>query len=130
MERLCDADGDISGDAGLRFLRGRAEVRGECDIRHAEEWIIFRLQRFIRPYVDASPGHFAGFQCGSERFDVDDGAAGRIDKADTVFHFCEFFLADHAARLIRERGMQGDVVGFFEKGIQIDEFDTELFAAL
>ena len=130
VERLRDADSDVSGDTGLRFLRGRTEVRGERDIRHAKEWIFFRLQRFIRPYVDAGSGHFAGFQCVGECFDIDDGAAGRIDKADTVFHFSEFFFSDHAARLIRERGMQGDVVGLFEKGVQIDKLDAELFAAL
>ena len=62
--------------------------------------------------------------------DIDDGTAGCIDKADTVFHLSEFFFSDHAARLIRERSMQGDVVGLFEKGIQIDKLDAELFAAL
>lgn len=71
MESLRYTDGNISGNACLRFFCGCAKVRGESDIGQTEERVFFRLQRFVRPYVNTGSGDFSILQCLGERFDID-----------------------------------------------------------
>lgn len=129
MESLRYTDGNISGNACLRFFCGCAKVRGESDIGQTEERVFFRLQRFVRPYVNTGSGDFSILQCLGERFDIDDCTAGCIDDADAVFHLCNGFFINHTACLICKRCVEGDVVRFTEKCIQIGQFHAELLAS-
>ena len=129
-EGLGHADGYVCGYAGLGFLGGCAQVRGEGYIGHAKEWIVLRGQRFMGPHVDAGAGYLAGFESGGQGFDVYHRAAGCIDDADAVFHFFDFLGSDHTAGLIGERCVEGDVVGLAKKSFQVYQFHAQLFAAL
>ena len=128
MECLHNANGDIRSYAGLGFFCGSTEVRGQCHIGHAEEWIFFRFQRFMGPYIDTGTGYFAALQGICQGIDIYYRTPGSIDDAYAIFHLFDFFFADHPPCFIGQWGVKSNVVRFLEKRIQIHQFNTQLLA--
>ena len=54
--------------------------------------------------------YFAGFQPLDYRFFIYQCIAGEVEENNAFLHLADGFLADHAARVVRKRHMDGDVI--------------------
>src|SRR5919107_5440217 len=72
-------------------------------------------QRLGVRHVKGRPRYLAGGQSASQRVDVDDRTARRVDEVGRGFHARERLVADQAARLRRERAVEGHEVGALEQ---------------
>ena len=65
--------------------------------------------------VEGSAGDLAGVECACQRVGVDHGAARRVHQVGRGLHTRERLVADQAARLRRERAVEGHEVGALEQ---------------
>lgn len=101
-------------------------MRCDEDIRRAHERMLGR-QRFGDEGIERRARDPSLVQRAHERGLVHDGAARGVDEMRALFHPTELRLADEPARLRRERGVQGDKVGFREKLIECGKMHAKFF---
>ena len=123
------ADGLGDRDTGLflRFVRGRAQVRGDHHVVELEERQVGA--GLLDEDVDAGAGDFAGLQRGVERFLVDEAAAGDVDDVRGALHLLEGLGAEHADGLRRLGHVDADEVRLREQLVQGHQLHAELGGA-
>ena len=130
VESSHDAFGDVDGHADLRFHSRCAQMGRNDDVVQAFKGIDILSQRFFREDVDSRASYVAAPQGVCQGVDIQHSAARYVDHPHAVFHLGDFFRADHARRLLRQRRVHRNVVGRAQERIQVDRFDAELLKAV
>ena len=103
-------------------------MRRHDDVGEPEERARVRL---LREDVERGAGDLAALERLDERVLVDQLAAGDVDDPDAVLHPRELLAPDEAARLRRERRVEGDEVRVGDEVVErLGALDPELAEAL
>ena len=105
-------------------------MRSLDNIEQAQEGVIFFGKRFGRINVDSGAGNFTGFNALSNSFGIHAATAGAVDDAHAVLHFGNSFGIQHLFRFLGERSVNGDVVGFSQQSVKINQLNANLMRAL
>ena len=124
LKIFADLLGDLNADLFLGLGGGTGDVRGGDDVGKANERRV--RGRLVRKGVERGCSDFAFAQSFGECGFVDHFAAGAIDDAHAVLHLGEGVAVDQILCGRAERGVEGDVVGRFEKFGKSEELDVEL----
>ena len=101
-------------------------MRSLYNVEQTQEGVIFFGKRFSRINVDSSAGNFTGFNALGNSFGVHAAAAGTVDNAHAVLHFGNSFGIQHLFRFLGERSVNGDVVGFSQQSVKINQLNANL----
>src|SRR5204863_2357351 len=102
--------GDTDGDVDLRLAGRGAEVRGRYHLRQPQQRVIGR-GRLVDEDVERGAGDVAARDRVGEILLVDDAAAGAVHDAHALLHLGDGGAVHQAARLRRERRVNGEEVG-------------------
>ena len=101
-------------------------MRSLDNIEQAQEGVIFFGKRFGRINVDSGAGNFTGFYAFGNSFGIHAAAAGAVNDTHAVLHFSNSFGVQHFFRFFGERSVNGDVVGFSQQGVKINQLNANL----
>ena len=119
--------GHLQRDVDLRFVRGRAQMRGRDEVGGAEQRAF--LGRFGHEHVECCAADMAAVQTCLQRRFVDQAAARAVDDAHTLFGLGQRFGGQDVAGLVGQRRVQGDEVGAGEQLVQRDLFHAHIHGA-
>ncbi len=108
QQKVAHLRGELPGDILLRLHRGGAEMRGAHDAVHPEQHIA--AGRLLGKDIQPRSGDMARVQGRLQIFLDDEGAAGTVDDAHSLFAPAEKFRIHHVARFRRQRRVQGDEI--------------------
>ena len=83
-------------------------------------------QRFDMRHIDGRATDALLLQSRDKCLFVNNIATRCIDENSVHFHHGEFLFADEMERVIRQRAVEGDVVGFFQKFFQRNGLDIHV----
>ena len=80
-------------------------------------------------HIDARTADLSRFQTLCQSVFVNQSAAGAIDDAHTLFHFCNGICIDDVAGLVGQRRVQCDEVSSFQQFFQFNLFHAQFHGA-
>ena len=101
-------------------------MRSLYNVEQAQEGVIFFGKRFGRINVDSGAGNFTGFNAFGNSFGIHATAAGAVDNAHAVLHFGNSFGVQHFFGFFGERSVDGDVIGFSQQSVKINQLNANL----
>ena len=120
LQNVGDLFADVHRDFGLSLLGRSSQMRRQNIVRRQIEQGIGRIGRLLGKHIEGDSAYFAALDRLRERRFVHDTAARAVDDPHAVFHQGELRGGDQAARLIAERGVNGDEVAAAEQVVQGD----------
>src|SRR5690606_17296939 len=126
-QRELDRPRDVGARSVLGLLGGRAQVRGDDDLRQLEQragggWL-------GDVHVDARAADVTAAHGLGQRVLVHEATAGRVDDDHTLLGGGELVLADEAERFGGLRQVDRDRVGPAQQVLEVGELDAELRGA-
>ena len=131
LERELDRARDRDARLLLRFVGRRAQVRGDDDVRQAEQPVRGAAlgRRLAREDVEARAGDDAGREGFVQRVLVDEPAAGDIDDVGGRLHRGQLRGADHPGRLRGLRHVHRDEVALAQHLVEGEQLHLQLLRA-
>src|SRR5207253_424064 len=110
--------GRLPGDGVLGFERGRAEVRGEDDVRGREQRVVGR-RRLRVEHVDGRRRDMTARQRLGQRLLVNNAAAGAVDDPCALLQLRDLGRTDQSFRLRPAGGVYGQEVAPRQESVQV-----------
>ena len=119
--------GDLQCHVLLRFRGGGAEMRGADHVGMTEQHVLGG--RLLDEHVEGGARDVLGIQRVDQRLFVDQAAAGAVDDAHALLHFCESPGIDDVPGLLGQRRVQRDEVGALQQFVELDLLDPQVLGA-